>query len=53
MSLAEIDYKLGHSGRWLLLQAANEEFAFVDEFLGKMIVQVEEKILMPNNSALE
>ena len=31
------------------LQAANEEFAFVDEFLWKMIVQVEEKLLMPNN----
>jgi hypothetical protein len=37
------------AGARLLLQAANEEFAFVDEFLWKMIVQVEEKLLMPNN----
>src|SRR5580700_11860205 len=37
------------AGAGLLLQAANEEFAFVDEFLWQMIVQVEEKLLMPNN----
>ena len=39
----------GRNGYRLSLQAANEEFAFVDEFLRKMIVQVEEKLLMPNN----
>jgi hypothetical protein len=39
----------GRSGCLLLLQAANEEFAFVDKFFWKMIVQVEEKLLVPNN----
>jgi hypothetical protein len=37
------------NGYWLLLQTANEELAFVNEFLWKTIVQVEEKLLMPNN----
>jgi hypothetical protein len=35
----------------LLRQAANEEFPFVDEFFWKMIVQVDEELLMTDNFA--
>src|ERR1700736_6377991 len=48
-SVVESLGRWGWGGCWRSLQAANEEFAFVNEFLWQMIVQVEEKLFMPNN----